>query len=268
MRSRLPSGGPSWRARTADRPGATPRSVVWLRWPVLGLVGLMTWLALALLPGVAGAGGGLSGILSTSGPAIRAQVESVTRFGLPVLTRVAVVQRDPAGLEPGTVARAVGRAVDVSRATLTGDPTADPDTLAAFPLLNTPLLVPNAAESNTTIVTYCSPIRRPICSRRTAPATDSWAGSSPGRAGWCGRRDPRADRAGHGDRARAARGRGGDAGHDRADRRPELPLRRGPARSPCSPPPPATCSLIGPSGGLAGALGVAAPASWSRSWSL
>ena len=154
--------------------------VVRLRWPVLGLVGLITWLALALLPGVAGAGGGLSGILSTSGPAIRAQVESVTRFGLPVLTRVAVVQRDPAGLEPGTIARAVGRAVDVSRATLTGDPTADPDTLAAFPLLNTPLLVPNAAESNTTIVTYLF----------TDPAADLFAQNGAGYR-FLGRLEPR-----------------------------------------------------------------------------
>lgn len=128
--------------------------VVRLRWPVLALVALITWLALAMLPGVAGAGGGLSGILSNSGPAIQAQIDAVTRFGLPVLTRVAVVQRDPAGLEPGTVVRAVAQSIKIGRATLTGDPAADPDLLAAFPLVNTPALVPNAAEANTTIVTY------------------------------------------------------------------------------------------------------------------
>jgi RND superfamily putative drug exporter len=154
--------------------------VVRWRWPVLGLVGLVTWLALALLPGVAGAGGGLSGILSTSGPAIRAQVEAVTRFGLPVLTRVAVVQRDPDGLEPGTIARAVGRAVDVSRAALTGDPPGEPDLLAAFPLVNTPYLVPNAGESNTTIVTYLF----------TDPTADLFAQNSAA-YGYLGRLEPR-----------------------------------------------------------------------------
>ena len=128
--------------------------VVRLRWLVLVAVGLVTWMALSWLPGVAGAGGGLSGILSTSGPAIQAQLDALQRFGLPLLTRVAVVQRDPAGLGPAAVARAGQRAVEVSSTPYNPGTGRDGELLAALPLLNTPLLVPSAAESDTTIVTY------------------------------------------------------------------------------------------------------------------
>ncbi len=129
------------------------------RWWVLAAVGLLTWVVLGALPGVAGAGGGLSGILSTSGPAIQAQIDAVQRFGLPLLTRVAVVQRDPAGLDPAVVARAAQRAAEIDRARFTAGaaPTSEvlaSEVLAAVPLLNSPLLLPNAAEADTTIVTY------------------------------------------------------------------------------------------------------------------
>ncbi len=131
-------------------------STVRWRWPILVLVGAITWAALSFLPGASSGGGGLSGILSTSGPAIQAQIDAVRRFGLPLLTRVAVVQRDPAGLSTAVIERAAKRAADVDQRAVdaASSPVAADAPIAVLPLLNTPLLVPHATERNTTIVTY------------------------------------------------------------------------------------------------------------------
>ena len=138
------------------------RYALWVgrwRWAVLLAGVAITGAALSWLPGVAGAGGGLSGILSTSGPAIQAQIDAIRRFGLPLLTRVAVVQRDPEGMKPAAVARAAERAATLDLATfgsgaLSGDRPSGEGVLAAFPLINSPLLVPRAGEHDTTVITY------------------------------------------------------------------------------------------------------------------
>ncbi len=124
------------------------------RWVVLAVLGVVTGTAVAALPGIAAQGGNLSGILSTSGPTIQVQVDAIRRFGLPLLTRIAVVQRDPKGLSTQAVTRALARAAVVDRKTLENGADPDRELFAAYPLINTPSLVPGAAERNTTIVTY------------------------------------------------------------------------------------------------------------------
>ena len=124
------------------------------RWVVLAVLGVLTGTALAALPGIAAQGGNLSGILSTSGPTIQVQVDAIRRFGLPLLTRIAVVQRDPKGLSTQAITRALARAAVVDRKTLENGADPDRELFAAYPLINTPSLVPGAAERNTTIVTY------------------------------------------------------------------------------------------------------------------
>ncbi len=150
-----PKPGTTGASKTRD--GITARYarlVLRWRWPLLAALGLVTGAAVALLPGIGAQGGNLSGILSTSGPTIQVQIDAIRRFGLPLLTRIAVVQRDPEGLDPKAIARAVARAAEVDRQTLEEGITPDRDLLAAYPLLNSPLLVPGAAERNTTMVTY------------------------------------------------------------------------------------------------------------------
>ncbi len=124
------------------------------RWSLLIGLAMIAGIAVGLVPGIAAQGGNMSGILSTSGPAIQIQIDAVRRFGLPLLTRIAVVQRDPKGLSSQAVARALARAAAVDRKTLVEGLGEDRDLFAAYPLVNTPLLVPGAAERNTTIVTY------------------------------------------------------------------------------------------------------------------
>ena len=130
------------------------RLVVLLRWLVLLAVGVITWAALTMLPGVAATGGGLATIAGAGGPVIQAQIDTARRFGLPLLTGTAVVQREPHGLALEAVQSAVLRAVEVDQRTLRTGLQPGRDLYLALPLVNTPLVVPAAAEHNTTVVTY------------------------------------------------------------------------------------------------------------------
>jgi putative drug exporter of the RND superfamily len=124
------------------------------RWAVLLLAAVGTYLAVTQLPGLAGSGAGLSGLVGRGNPAITAQLDAVARFGLPLLSRTAVVQRDPDGLDPFVQADSVLRALEVDKRTLDAGGHPDSELLLAYPLTNNPLLFPEAPERNTTLVTY------------------------------------------------------------------------------------------------------------------
>lgn len=129
-------------------------AVVSARWWVLTVVALATVAALQFLPGLAAVGGGLAGLLGSQSDAVAAQVAAIERFGLPLLSPTAVVQRDPDGLDPYLVADSALAAAEVVQATATGVERPDDRLRLAFPVVNTPLLFPNAAERDTTVVTY------------------------------------------------------------------------------------------------------------------
>src|SRR5438270_2795129 len=120
--------------------------IVSLRWLVLPLVGAITWAALTMLPSVAATGGGLSNVIGADQPAIQAQVAAIRRFGLPLLTGTAVVQRDPAGLDAQAIRRALQRAIDVDQRTLAAGGQPSGELFGALPLINHPQLVPAARE--------------------------------------------------------------------------------------------------------------------------
>ncbi|MDT0352611.1 MMPL family transporter [Pseudonocardia charpentierae] len=124
------------------------------RWAVLALVAISTYLAVTQLPGLAGSQAGLSGLIDQGNPAITAEVDAVQRFGLPLLSRTVVVQRDPEGLDPFVQADSALRALELDKRTLDAGGKPDSELLLAYPLANNPLLFPEAAERNTTLVTY------------------------------------------------------------------------------------------------------------------
>ncbi|GLZ53392.1 MMPL family transporter [Actinomycetospora sp. NBRC 106378] len=142
-------------------------------WAVLALVVVGVWLAVTQLPSLASVGGdGGVSFVGEDAPAVEAQARALQIFGLPVLTRIAVVQRDPDGLSPEAVNRAVRRALDASQPALAGRPA--PPLLFALPLVdgvpaNLPAgiapdsealgrafdtLPPPGARGPTTVVTY------------------------------------------------------------------------------------------------------------------
>jgi putative drug exporter of the RND superfamily len=104
----------------------------------------------AYLPGIGDTGGDLSQLVSSNNPAVRAELSSLNTFGYPLVSRVAVVQRDPHGLPLSTQARAVQRAAAVDR----GEFHDIAPIAGAVAVPNTLGLFPGSHESGTTVITY------------------------------------------------------------------------------------------------------------------
>ncbi|MDR7300526.1 MMPL family transporter [Haloactinomyces albus] len=122
------------------------------RWLLLALVGAMVWAALSFLPALASTGHGLSAVIGANRSALATQAQVIRRFGLPLLAHTAVVQRDPQGLDPRVLARAVQRARTVNESTLHGNSSGT--LLFAAPVPNSPKVFPGPNERITTLVTY------------------------------------------------------------------------------------------------------------------
>ncbi|GGM59452.1 MMPL family transporter [Dactylosporangium sucinum] len=125
------------------------RIVVLLRWPIVAAWAAAVAASLVFLPAAGQGGSDLEQLVSADNPAVRSELRSFERFGFPLLSRVAVVQRDPGGLSQQVQAEAVARARSVGDGTA-GD--AGP-IRAAVPVMNTLGLFPGSAEDGTTIVT-------------------------------------------------------------------------------------------------------------------
>lgn len=130
-------------------PRAYATLVVALRWLVVGGWAAAAVASVVYLPAVGQGGSDLEQLVSTDNPAIRSELRSFDKFGFPLLSRVAVVQRNPQGLPKQTQADAIDRAQAVSDGTYTD---AGP-IRAAVPVMNTLGLFPGSAEDGTTIVT-------------------------------------------------------------------------------------------------------------------
>ena len=89
----------------------------------------------------------LGDITSPDNPAIVAEENAAKAFGFPVLSRVILVQHDPAGLSDATVQKAYRAA----RALHDGGPQGG--VVAALPVLNAERVIPGS-KSGTTLVTY------------------------------------------------------------------------------------------------------------------
>ncbi|MEV4415287.1 MMPL family transporter [Catellatospora sp. NPDC049609] len=135
----LPSRALDWYARV----------VVWLRWPVIAAWIAVTVGAVLYLPPLGHGGNDLGQLVSADNPAVRSEVRSFEKFGLPLLSRVAIVQRNPDGLSPAVQAEALQRARAVSEGAF---PDAVP-ILAAVPVTNALQVFPGSRENGTTVIT-------------------------------------------------------------------------------------------------------------------
>jgi RND superfamily putative drug exporter len=125
------------------------RWTVRLRWLVVAFWVVMAGASMIYLPAVGHGGNDLEQLVSAGNPAVRSEIRSFDTFGFPLLSRVAVVQRNPEGLPVAIQAKAVMRARAVSQG-------AYPDVrpiLAAVPVTNTLGLFPGSQESGTTVIT-------------------------------------------------------------------------------------------------------------------
>lgn len=128
------------------------RTVARFRWLlVVGWLGVAVAAALAV-PGLDSGGSLLlQAAIPADAGALATQRAAVQEFGVPVLTRVMAVARDPDGLSVGAQTRAIEGAV---LADTGGLPVELSPIAAAVPVLNTFELFPSASEAGTTVVTY------------------------------------------------------------------------------------------------------------------
>lgn len=125
-------------------------AVVWLRYVIV-----LAWAAAAVgavlfLPSLADVSSDAGGLVKEDSAAIATQVRSAQVFGYPLLTEVALVQRDPAGLSAAAQARVVDRA---KRVTADGA-TASSGLLGAIPIINVGGAMSTREEQSTTAITY------------------------------------------------------------------------------------------------------------------
>ncbi len=123
------------------------RVIVALRWVVV-----VGWVAAAvaatvLLPPMQGSANDIEA-LGADDASFAAERRSLELFGFPLLSRAAIVQRNPEGLPPLVQAEAVMRGIAVSQGKH------DTQLLGAIPVPNAEGAFPGAAEKNTTVVTF------------------------------------------------------------------------------------------------------------------
>jgi RND superfamily putative drug exporter len=128
-----------------------------LAWLLIGArwLVLLGWVAIAVLavvrlPALSPTSGALGDITSIDNPALATEQRSAKEFGLPLLTRTAMVQHDPEGLPDSVLRNAARRAADVT------EDTDRAPVAAAFPVPGHER-IPGVRRPGTTIVTYLYP---------------------------------------------------------------------------------------------------------------
>lgn len=123
------------------------RTVVALRWVlVVGWVAAAIAATVLLPPMQAGADDIES--LGADDASFEAEQRSLDLFGFPLLSRVAIVQRDAGGMSPLVQAEAIFRGLAVNQGTH------ETELLGAIPVPNTAGLFPGSGEQDTTVVTF------------------------------------------------------------------------------------------------------------------
>ena len=128
---------------------AYAKVIVRLRWFVVLFWVVATGACVLYLPAVGAGGSDLNDLVSTDNPAIQSELRSFEKFGFPLLSRVAVVQRKAEGLPVSTQTEAIARA----RAVTEGKHPELKPILAAAPVMNSMGVFPGSTENSTTIIT-------------------------------------------------------------------------------------------------------------------
>ncbi len=151
MTTRLPRRVNSGLAKRGGSESWSERYARWTarwRWLIVGAwaLGLV---ALLVAPPIASGGNELASIIPPDSPAIQSELHSVEKFGFPLSSRTAIIQRDPDGLSVYTQAESVLDALALDQRTNLQWPL-----LGAIPITNATRLGASAGETNTAVLTY------------------------------------------------------------------------------------------------------------------
>jgi putative drug exporter of the RND superfamily len=92
----------------------------------------------------------LGGLVPTHSESVKVEAQGVAVFGTPLLSRVAIVQRDPGGLSRDAQERALRRAVAIDQ----GQDKVMRSIAFALPISNVGRVFPSSREHGTTVITY------------------------------------------------------------------------------------------------------------------
>jgi putative drug exporter of the RND superfamily len=92
----------------------------------------------------------LGGLVPTHTESVKVEAQGVAVFGTPLLSRVAIVQRDPVGLSRDAQERALRRAVAIDQ----GQDKVMRSIAFALPISNVGRVFPSSREHGTTVITY------------------------------------------------------------------------------------------------------------------
>jgi RND superfamily putative drug exporter len=135
------------------------RGFAWLVAGPLAYLIPIAWIALAVwgtyhLPSISNSQAALGDLTAPNAPAITAERLDARLFGAPAISRVAVVQHDPAGLSLGVLQATASQAAAVDSHTPQAGFATPQGLLGALPIVDQPGLVPSSSQTRTTAITY------------------------------------------------------------------------------------------------------------------
>jgi putative drug exporter of the RND superfamily len=141
------------------QPAALARTYAWVVAGPLAYLIPIAWIVLAFwvtyhLPSIAASQAALGDLTAPNAPAIAAERLDARLFGVPALSRVAVVQHDPAGLSANVLQAAASQAAAVDNHSSVAGSAVPQGLLGALPIVDQPGLVPASKQTGTTAITY------------------------------------------------------------------------------------------------------------------
>jgi RND superfamily putative drug exporter len=151
--------GPGVDGHGQARPRALARAFAWLVAGPLAYLIPIAWVALAVwgaynLPSISNSQAALGDLTAPNAPAITAERLDAHLFGAPAISRVAVVQHDPAGLSLSVLQATASQAAAVDNHAPVARFATPQGLLGALPIVDQPGLVPSSSQTRTTAITY------------------------------------------------------------------------------------------------------------------
>ena len=151
--------GPGVDGHGQPRPRALTRAYAWLVAGPLAYLIPIAWIALAVwgtyhLPSISNSQAALGDLTAPNAPAITAERLDARLFGVPAISRVAVVQHDPAGLSLSVLQATASQAAAVDNHAPVARFATPQGLLGALPIVDQPGLVPSSSQTRTTAITY------------------------------------------------------------------------------------------------------------------
>lgn len=151
--------GPGIDEHGQPRSGALAITYAWVVAGPLAYLIPIAWIALALwgtyhLPSISDSQAALGDLTAPNAPAIAAEHLDARLFGVPAISRVAVVQHDAAGLSLSVLQATASQAMAADSHSPASGFAAPQGLLGALPIVDQPGIVPSSRQSRTTAITY------------------------------------------------------------------------------------------------------------------